>query len=589
MSYEALFTLGVAAAALVFFVTEAWRMDKVAIAVPLALLAGGVIDLPTAASGLSNSATLTVAAMLVLGLALQKAGIVEHLARTAKSVTLGGPTLRLALLCAIVAAISPFLSNTAVVVVFLPIFLALAVSSGQSPSRVLMPLSFSAILGGTVTIIGTSTNVIVHNVARNRGLDELSIFSIAPLGLVYLAVGLLYLFTIGRRLLPDRPAAGILGDEVSSRHFTTELRVTERSRSLHREFDGEAWIRRYGLDSATPLRSWYALRGPATLAAGDLIAVSGSAAAIFDCAHREALSTPRLAKDTPADSNTSVGEELPIIELMVAPGSRLIGRTLRELRFGSRYSASVLAVQRPRRPLSGRLAQQRFLPGDLLLVQGEPKALSALVRDSGFTPIGEVPGHAAKPPALVAGAVLLGVVIVSATGWVDLATAAFCGAILAVLLGCIRLSEIYRELDWAVIALLAGLLPLGVALDQSGAASSIGELLAHLLGNAGPTVAVLCFYLVTSLLTEVMSNQAAAVVLTPIAISTAASLGLSPYALIVAVMFGASASFMTPIGYQTNTLVYGPGGYRFSDYIRVGGPLNAILAVVAAFLIPRMF
>lgn len=588
MSSEMLYVLIVGSVAILLFVTEWYPLDQVAIAVPAALLIGGVIDLETALSGLSNPATIAVAGFLVIGLALNKSGVVAVISRWSSRISTGSPMLRLLVMCLVVAAVSPFLSNVAVVVVFLPVFLSLAATAGQPPSRVLVPLSYAAILGGTVTLIGTSTNLIVHSSARERGFGELSLFSIAPLGLIYLAIGMLYLFTIGRRLLPDRPSGTALDTAIASRVYTTELSVTEGSSAVGQDPRELDWLERYQLQSLRPLHRWFHRlpRDQSPLRPGDLIAVTGDASAIFACARAERLGTPLSERED------EVGEdgELRAVELMVAPGGWFVGRTIEELRFASRFDVIVLAVQRARRPLRGRMTRERLAGGDLLLVQGTAASLAKLAANEAFVAIGERPrGDRVRGPGWLAVAILLGVVGAAATELAPIAAAALIGAIAMVFARCVRLDEVYRDLDWPVIALLAGLLPLGAALDSTGAADLLGRELAALLGDTHPAIAIGCFYLVTSVVTEMMSNQAAAVVLTPLAIATAERLEMNPYALIVAVMFGASAAFMTPMGYQTNALIYGPGGYRFTDYLRVGAPLNLILAVVATLAIPRLW
>lgn len=587
MSPDALFVLLVGGCALALFISEIWPVDQVAIAVPAALLLGGVIDLPTALAGLSNPATIAVAGFLIIGLALERTGVVASISRAAGRMKWGTPWQRILLLCALVAVISPFMSNTAVVVVFMPVFLGLAKQTDQPASRVLIPLSYSAILGGTITLIGTSTNLIVHNAARNRGFGDLSMFSIAPLGLIYLAIGLTYVMVIGRRLLPNRPDGTALEAAMAARSYTTELRITERSPVVGTLPAQLNWQDKYGLGDVRALHRWHHWlpRDHSPLRAGDLISVTGDARAIFACARGEKLEAPSRAGTQPGD----VGQ-LRVAELMVAPGSWLVGRSLSELRFASRFDVVVLAVQRAPSPLRGRMTRERLAGGDLLLVQGSGQALAQLADLDALVAIGEqMPHHRQHGPAWLAIAILAGTVAVASIGIIPIAEAAMLGAIAMVFARCVRLDEIYRELDWPIIALLAGLLPLGVALDSSGAADWLGHHLADLIGYAHPALAVGVFYLATSILTEVMSNQVAAVVLTPIAIRTAQELDINPYALIIAVMFGASAAFMTPMGYQTNALIYGPGGYRFRDYVKVGAPLNLVLAGVATLAIPWLW
>ncbi len=585
MTLEMAVVFAVILAALLLFITERVPVEQVAIAVPVVLLATGVLDASDAVAGLSSEATVTVGAMLVLSLGLVKTGAVAAIGRWARRAPLGGPRVRLLVLCLIAAAISPFLNNTAVVVVFLPVFLGLAHQAQQPTSMYLMPLSFAAILGGTISLIGTSTNLIVYGMARSRGFDELSMFSIAPLGLVYLAIGFVYMFTVGRGLMPRRDTPPDLSGKYSVRDFVTELEVLPDSPALGRNLRDLGWGERYDVSVIGILRADREIWAPGAgrhIRPRDVLYVRGDTERLLKLARRERLATP--AERTMREELHA--EDTRLVELLVVPGSPLVGRTLKEIRFQQRYDATVLAIQRQGVPVRGGLADVAAEVGDLLLVHGAAAALDRIADDPGFVPLSEVEPPGPRPRALVAVAIMAGVVAAAGTGLISILPAALIGLVLMLYTGCVRLKEIYRELDWSVVFLLAGLIPLGLAMDRTGAAAWIGNGVAELLGPLGPVATIGAFYLVTSLLTEVMSNNAAAVVLTPIAILTAADLGMNPYALLVAVMFGASASFMTPVGYQTNTLIFGPGGYRFTDFVRVGAPLNVLLLITASCLIP---
>ncbi len=586
MTLEMAVVFAVILAALALFVSERFPLDQVAIAVPVVLLVAGIITAEEAVAGLSSEATVTVAAMLILSLGLVKTGAVGAIGRWARSAPLGGPTARLLVFCLVVAAISPFLNNTAVVVVFIPVFLALAQQAGRSASLYLMPLSFAAILGGTVTLIGTSTNLIVYGMARARGFDALGMFSIAPLGLVYLGVGLTYLFTVGRRLLPDRPGAPELSRKYSVRDFVTELEVLPDSPAIGRDLRDLRWGEEYEVSVIGILRAEREIWAPVAdrrMRAGDILYVRGDTERLLRLARRQRLATPaaRTARET------LHGEETKLVEVLVAPGSPLVDRTLRELRFQQRYDAIVLAVQHHGVPVAGPLADVRLQVGDLLLVHGPAQSLSALADERGVVPLSEVESTAGtRPRALVAVGILVAVVAVAGVGVMSILQAALVGVVAMIFTRCVRLQEVYRELDWMVVFLLAGLIPLGIAMDNTGAAAWMASGIAGLLAEVGPRAVVAAFYLSTSLLTAIMSNSATAVVLTPVAIGTALELGMNPYALLVAVMFGASADFTTPFGYQTNAMIYAPGGYRFLDYPKVGVPLNLLLLGTASLLIP---
>ena len=591
MTWEIVFVFATIGVTVALFVTERFPIDQVAISIPVVLLAAGILSPAEAVAGFSDVATVTVAAMLVLSLGLVKTGAVAAIARWAQAAPPGGSRRRLLLLLLVAAAISPFLNNTAVVVVFVPIFVGVSHRIGEPPSLTLMPLSFAAILGGTVTLIGTSTNLVVYGMARERGFDELSMFSIAPLGLVYLAVGLLYLLTVGRKLLPRRAGEMPLTGKYDVREFLTELRVTDSTPATGRTFAEMRWDERHGVSVVGILRGERAMWGPVgnrRVTPGDLLYVQGRPRDLLKLAREQRLDTPAQRRLDRVDQE--IPEDPRLAELMIAPNSPLVGRTLKESRFQQRHDVVVLAVQHHGRTVRNRLTEVELEPGDLLLVHGGAGALEALADVPGLVPLGEVqPPVPSRPRALVAVLILAGVVATAAVGIVPILPAALTGMVLMVFTRCVRLEEIYEELDWRIVFLLAGTIPLGIAMDETGAAAVLGHAVAASVGPLGPVAVVAAFYAVTSLLTEVMSNVAAAVVLTPIALLTAPDLGMNPYALLVAVMFGASASFMSPVGYQTNTLVFGPGGYTFRDYVRVGGPLNLLLMVVAAALIPLLW
>jgi di/tricarboxylate transporter len=587
MTWEIGFVFVVIAVALVLFVSERYPIDQVALAIPVVLLVGGIISPAEAVSGFSNTATITVAAMLILGLGLVKTGVIAAIARWALTAPLGPPQMRLAILCLVVAGTSPFLNNTAVVVVFLPVFLSLAYQEGEAPSRYLMPLSFAAILGGTVTLVGTSTNLVVYGIAESHGLSELTMFSIAPLGLVYLAAGMLYLFTVGRWLIPRRMGAADLSGKYQVRQFLAELAVQSGSSAIAKSLGELKWRERYGvsiLGLGRGDRSVWAPGSERRIVEGDILYAQGTPQQLLALSRRESLDPPARRAKSAIDF---ISENARLMEVMIGPHCTLAEHTLGETRFQQRHGAMVLAIQRHGVTIRDKLESLRLAFGDLLLVHGPVPALDALAEEPGFVPLRMVGVPVRdRPRALVSVAILVGVVAAATTGLVAIMPAALIGVVLMVFSRCVRLDEIYSEMDWMVVFLLAGLLPLGIAMETTGAAAWLVTAISHSLGQVAPAAVIAGIYVITALLTAVMSNVATAVVVAPIALFVASQLGMNPYALLITVMFGASASFMTPMGYQTNVLIYGPGGYRFTDFLKVGTPLTIILGILTTLLVP---
>jgi di/tricarboxylate transporter len=590
MTWQIAFVLAVIVLTLLLFVTERFRVDQVAITIPVVLLLGGAISPAQAVSGFSDTATITVAAMLVLGLGLTKTGAVAAIARWAYTAPLGSPQTRLIALCSVVAVVSPFLNNTAVVVVFLPVFMSLASQEGVAPSRYLMPLSFAAILGGTVTLIGTSTNLVVFGIAQDHGLNDFSMFSIAPLGLVYLATGMLYLFTVGQRLIPDRPGEADLSGRYQVRRFLAELEAQPGSPAIGRSLADLGWRERHGVSIIGIGRDGRPVWAPGPerrVAEGDILYAQGTPAQLLELSRSESLDRPRRGVKSAADF---ISENARLMEVMIGPGCTLAGQTLSDARFMQRHDAAVLAIHREGVTIRDRIEHLRLGFGDLLLVHAPLPALDALATEPGFVPLRLVESESTdRPHALIAVSILAAVVALPALGLLPILTSALAGVVLMVFTGCVRMDEIYGGIGWAVVFLLAGLIPLGVAMEVSGAAQWSVAWLVAALGDASPTLVVAAMFAATALLTAVMSNVATAVLLAPIALVMATELGLNPYALLVTIMFGASASFMTPVGYQTNVMIYGPGGYRFTDFLKIGLPLTLLLGAVTAVLVPMLW
>ncbi len=577
-------TLAVLAGAVFLFVTEKLAVDIVALLVLSALLVTGVLTPAEALSGFSNPATITVAAMFVLSAGLQRSGVIEGLGDQLARIKQGW--LFALVMMILAAGLSAFVNNTAVVAVFLPMVIAAVSANRMAPSKFLIPLSFAAQFGGVCTLIGTSTNLLVDSLARQAGLDGFTILEFAPLGIWFVGVGMIYLM-LARRFLPDLgvPAAPV---EERRGRFLTEL-IVGRSSSVIGKAGGVALpldtgdaylleIRRDGVLVDRPRSE--------EIQAGDRLLLRGSWPELETLRRKLGLKFDPVA----ADLSGNPDEERVHARVMIAPGSHLAGHTLAELRFGHSHRALVHGLQRSGG--SVRLPPHHVVlaVGDILMLDAPKSSLDTMRVDPGLVLLGEQRQrridwwHGTASVLVIAASVGI-----AALGWLPIVATALLGGVALVILRTLRSDEAYAAVDWRVIILLAGLLPLGIALQKSGGADWVARNALGSIAEHGPLVTLAVIYLITALMTEVMSNNAAAVLVVPIAISAAHNLGVDPKPFLVAVAFAASTSFATPVGYQTNTMVYTAGGYRFTDFPKIGIPLNLLFWVMAIILIPRYF
>jgi di/tricarboxylate transporter len=579
-------------AAAFMFVTEVFRVDVVAIVVLVALALFGLVSPEQALSGFSNPATATVAAMFILSEALRVTGVVDGLAAVLGA-TVGRwlPLLYLALLAA-AAAVSAFINNTAAVAVFIPLILGLCRRRGASPSRFFMPLSFAAQMGGVCTLIGTSTNILVSDIASRSGLRPFAMFEFTELGLWFCVVGVGYLIVVaplllGRGAAPERPR---LDARFPMRHYLSELEVPGESEAAGRTIEALGFGEDGEIEILEIVRGGEKRWLPAPderLAAGDVLLVRGAMDDLLKARKRTGLGFRRELDLS--DAKMQKGEAL-LVEAVVPPGSPLVGRTLVGEQFRRRHRCQALAIRHHDRLERTRVGHVRLSVGDVLLLQGRREDVEALRVGHELLLADEVdPRPRSWLRGVAAVAVLAAVVALAALGVAPIVLTAMAGCVVLVAGRILTVEQAYSAVDTKVIFLLAGVIPLGIALEQSGAAALLSNGMVWLLGGLGPWVLVGAFYLVTTILTEFMSNNAAAALLAPLAIATASQIGVDARPFLVAVTFAASTSFMTPVGYQTNAMVMGPGGYRFVDFTRVGGPLNAIFWILGVFLIPRFF
>jgi di/tricarboxylate transporter len=590
---QILLTLGITFSALALFIWNRMRVDVVALIVMASLIVLGLVTPQQGTSGFANEATITVALMLVLAAGLVRTGAVDILAHWVARLA-GDSEIRLtAIVLLFTIPASALINNTPVVLVMLPVVVGVARQKGMAPSRLLMPLSFGSQLGGTLTLIGTSTNLLVAGLVLELGLDRIGLFDITPPAFVLMLIGVAYILTVGRWLVPARTASTDLAATYELREYLSALEVQPTSSLAGKTLAATRFGQRFGLQVVAIERDDERLpfpAGGARVEAGDLLIVSGRVPDIARIGAEAGLKISGSKSDILVDPQTGQVTEGGLGEVLVPPRSRAEGRTIRDLGFRARYGLNVLALKRHGEARHEPIGALALEAGDILLVQGTPDAMHELHRRGDFTLLGalDLPVRRAHK-VRIAIVILAGVVLLAALDITTIMVSALLGTIAMLITGCIRANEAYRDVDWMVIVLLGAIIPLGIAMQNTGTAQYVAVMLLAVTEPLGLYGTLAGFYLLTSLLTEVISNNAAAVVLTPIAVAAATALGVSPLPFVVAIMIAASNSFMTPIGYQTNTFIYGPGGYQFSDFLRVGGPLNVLLAVAGTFVIPLFF
>jgi di/tricarboxylate transporter len=581
--------LAVVVGTMALFVSQKLRVDLVALCSLAALLGLGLIDHEQALFGFSNPATVTVAAMFVLSAGLVRTGLVGHLGSRLERLAGRSHGQLLLVLCVTIAVLSAFIVNTATVAIFIPIAIALARSRKIQASQVLIPISFASQFGGVCTLIGTSTNILVSSIAVTNGLAAFELFEFAPLGLVMAAVGILYLLLVAPRFLPRRKGEVQAIDKYRLADYLAEFIVGEESPLVGETWRSAASEEAREIDLIKLLRDDDPIWRPAQarLAAGDVLLLHGAADQLMKI--KDLLHLETLADATIEDQNVASGS-MQLVEVLVPPTSRMAGRPLGAVDFRRRYGGIVLALQRRGRIVRERLERVKLAPGDTLLIQTDEEGLERMLRSRDLIVTHEISDlHVRHDRSWVAVAILLAVVGVAALGVLPIYAAALMGALAMVLTGCLDPEEAYQSVDWKVILLLAGILPMGLALQGSGAAAWLVQVVLGPVVAIGPLAVLAGLYVLTATLTETMSNNAAAVLLAPIALSIAAALQVDPRPFLVAITFAASTSFATPIGYQTNTMIYAPGGYRFADYARVGIPLNLLFWGLAVWLIPLLW
>tara|TARA_R110000868_G_scaffold218576_1_gene469059 strand:+ start:215585 stop:217375 length:1791 start_codon:yes stop_codon:yes gene_type:complete len=586
----ALTVMAILIGSVILFVTDKVRVDLVAMLVLLALLLTGIVPENEILNGFSSPATMTIAAMFIISAGLRRTGIVRFIANRLHTLVGKGKERLTTVIMITCGFFSAFTNNTATVAVLLPVSLKLAQERNMNASRILMPLSFAAQFGGVCTLVGTTTNLLVNAVAMDAGLEGFSMFEFAKLGIICFVVGTGYMIFASRYLLTDRAGSSDATAEYRLKDYMTEMRVLEGS-PLIGERGCDNGLTALGTEDE-PIRVLEIIRdgrmiwAPQTteIRENDLLLLRGDVGKVME-------SEGLLKVEDWAEGNLNSvhleGDDVTMVEVVVPSGSNVVGRTLTQLDFYWRYHAAVLGVRRRGEVLHERIANIDFKEGDTLLLQGHKNDLMKLADEKDFMLLQDLSTlRLKKRRSVIAFMILLAVVLSAATGIFSILAASLMGAIGMIVTRCLTASEAYESVDFKVVVLLAGLIPLGAAMQSSNMVDMGVSLIIQYVGQYGVHVVLAVLYLLTMILTSLMSNAATAVLLAPLALAVAESFGVDAKPFLMAVAFAASTCFSTPVGYQTNVMVFGPGGYKYMDFIKVGLPLNLIFLAISVTLIP---
>jgi di/tricarboxylate transporter len=590
MSPDAWMVFGLLALAVGLFISERVPLGLAALLIAGLLMAGGILTPAEGLSGFSSPATITITAMFVLSEGLRRTGALDLVGRFFIHVGKVHQRKALMVMMLTVGVISAFINNTAAIAIFIPVVLKVADEMQVSPSKLLMPISFTSMFGGACTLIGTSTNILVSSIAESHGLPGFAMFELTPLGLIFFGAGFFFLIGLGVRLIPRRRDIREQAGNYDLHRYLTDVVMDAGGELVGKPLKDSELYRKLDLDVLQVIRDGHRVPGNSeeiVLKAGDVLRVRGGVEEIKKLFLREDLKITTSEQWLQPDLEQT---EAGLMEAVIAPDSSLERKRIDRVNFKQRFNAVPLAIQRGGRVRHENLGSIRLHAGDCLLLAVDADQTERLQQNRSFVLASQVPmpryRREKMPIALL---VIAGVVAATTLNLAPIVVNAVLGVVVLVLTGCLTNEEGYRAVNWEVVLLLAGVIPLGLAMDKTGAAQVLAGQVTATLGTWGPRAVLSGFLLLTMLLTEIMNNQASAALLAPMVIQVATDMEVDPRPFLMAVTYGASLSFMTPVGYQTNTLVYGPGQYHFTDFTRVGVWLNLLFWTVGSWLIPVLW